>query len=86
MLWLFFSHACLIRSNSFFILGVICIINIIFKIERRVNKDGKMRSLPLILLLFLGLLIFYIKDNFTFASFFFISENMFDQVFPSMMG
>ena len=50
LFWLYFSHACLMLANSFFIFGLACIITILNRFEKRYSKDGKTKTLPLVLL------------------------------------
>jgi uncharacterized membrane protein (UPF0136 family) len=66
MFWLYFSHACLIQANSFFFFGMLCILTILNRFEKRHNKDGKTKTLPIVLCMLFMILFFYIKDNFRF--------------------
>lgn len=76
MFWLYFTHACLLYANSYFFFGIISILTILNRLEKRYNKDGKNKIMPVVLIALIAILFFYIKDNFNFHTFFYLAQNI----------
>lgn len=76
MLWLYFTHACLMRANSYFVLGLMCILTILNRVEKKFDKNNKNKTITLVLFVIFGVCFFYLKDNFKFQTFFYLTDEI----------
>ena len=78
LFWCYFTHASMLKANSYIVFCLMSVLTILNRFEKRYNKDGKNKIMPFALLGIIILIIFYIKDNFSFSTFFSITEGIID--------
>ena len=79
LFWLYFTHSSMLKANMYIVYGVALVLVILIQYESRHSKDsGQNKIWPVILIGLFSLLIFYLKDDYSFETFFSITEGILD--------